>query len=140
MQSVEALALLLTDAPPPQALELVRAAVQTFLHHKGRLSLDRCFKVPSAARFARFERDRHLADALRLVEGSSRARAAAVRTMLLALASGGTYRRWRALGFLPSYASAMQTACYHALACGKDPAVPFVPSDRLLWALARKSV
>jgi len=139
MQSVEALQALLAGEPSPAALEVLRAGVATYMAHRGRIGLDRCLKLPSAAAHLRAERDRHLVDALRLVDGSARARAAEVRRMLLALASGGTYRRWRALGALPQYATPMQVACYHALACGRDSAVACVPSDRLLWGLARKT-
>ena len=129
---------MLDDTPPsPEALAMVRAAVQTFLHHKGRLSLDRCFKVPTPANFLRAERDRHITEALRAIAGpSDRARAMELRRMLLSMSSSGCWNRWRQLDGVPSYATTLQRCCHEVLSHGPDASAPYVPSERLLRQLA----
>ncbi|MFN9013850.1 MAG: hypothetical protein ACK5XU_17660 [Pseudomonadota bacterium] len=140
-QALEALTLLLRDweAMPPAARELLRLGATTYLRAGAAITLDQALGLPSRAAFAREQRDHHAVEALRLLPGSGRARAAALRALLQRMAACGTWRRWRGVGGVPSEADALQRHAFQLLEHGPVPGAPFVPSDRHLRALASRA-
>jgi hypothetical protein len=137
--ALEALGLLLADpaALPPEHAQILRRGVAQYMRSSGAVPLDRCLGLPTAAAFARARRDHAAAEAMKLLPGSARARAAALRSVLLRLAACGTWHRWRGADGVPADASPLQRHAFEVLSCGRDPTVPCVPSDRQLRDVAR---
>jgi len=136
--ALAALALLMVSDMPPE-LEVLRRGLQSYMRHEGRLPLDRALGLPSPRQFVRQQRDHHVVEALGLVDKpSARARVIELRRLLIEQAST-SWRRWRAAGGIPAYATPLQRAMFEILSRGPDTSRPTVPSPSTLRRCVKKT-